>query len=80
MELIKIQNIIENIDTNLHDEIYYANNLYILHLQDQIDLLKEFIEHPTKPGYKRHDVLKKIHEFEIKLIETQLQQNENKDT
>ena len=42
--------------------------------------LKEFVEHPTKPGYRRHDVLKKIHELETKLIETQIQQNENKNT
>jgi len=80
MKLIEIQNIIENIDTNLHDEIYYATKIYMIYLQDQIDILKEFVEHPTKPGYRRHDVLKKIHELETKLIETQIQQNENKNT
>ena len=37
-----------------------AKKIYKLHLQSQIDLLMEVIEHPTKPGYKRHDVLDKI--------------------
>ena len=36
-------------------------------LQAKIDILKEHIEHPTKPGYKRHDVLEKIKELELNL-------------
>jgi hypothetical protein len=68
----EIQEILENLDTNLHDESYYVNKIFKLFIQSQIDLLKEFIEHPTKPGYKRHDVLKKINELEL--------QNENKNS
>lgn len=44
-----------------------AKKIYKLHLQSQIDLLKEVIEHPMKPGYRRHDVLDKI-----KILEKQL--------
>ncbi len=36
-------------------------------IQAQIDILKEHIEHPKKPGYKRHDILDKIKELESKL-------------
>ena len=36
-------------------------------LEFAIEQLKEHIEHPTKPGYKRHDVLAKIKELEKKL-------------
>jgi len=36
-------------------------------IQAQINILKEHIEHPTKPGYKRHDVLEKIKELELNL-------------
>jgi hypothetical protein len=36
-------------------------------IQAQIDILKEHIEHPTKPGYKRRDILGKIKELESKL-------------
>ncbi len=35
--------------------------------REQIKLLKSVIEHPTKPGYKRHDVLAKITELEKEL-------------
>jgi len=34
-------------------------------IQAQIDILKEHIEHPNKPGYKRHDILEKIKELEL---------------
>ena len=71
MEEEIIKSIIENIDTNLHDEEYYAKKIYKLHLQSQIDLLKEFIEHPMKPGYKRHDVLNRIKELEKLLTKTE---------
>ena len=42
-----------------------AKKIYKLHLQSQIDLLKEVIEHPMKPGYKRHDILNKINELNL---------------
>jgi hypothetical protein len=29
-----------------------------------ISQLQQHIEHPTKPGYKRHDILEKIKELE----------------
>jgi hypothetical protein len=35
----KIKNILENIDTNLHDEEYYAKEIYKLHLESQLELL-----------------------------------------
>lgn len=35
-----------------------------LHSKDDvIKILEKFIEHPTKPGYKRSDVVKFIKEF-----------------
>jgi hypothetical protein len=37
-----------------------AKVIYKLHLESQIELLETCIEHPTKPGYKRHDILDKI--------------------
>ena len=52
----------------MQDESYYADKIYKLHIQCEIDLLKDCIEHPQKPGYKRHDILKKIDELELKLI------------
>ncbi len=64
----EIWEILETIDTNLHDESFYADKIYKLHIQCEIDLLKDCIEHPQKPGYKRHDILKKIDELELKLI------------
>ena len=45
-----------------------AKKIYRLHLQSQIELLKEVIEHPMKPGYRRHDVLDKIKILEKQLI------------
>jgi hypothetical protein len=29
-----------------------------------IEELKSHVEHPTKPGYKRHDIVKRIKELE----------------
>ena len=69
MEEKVIQNIIET-EFFREDEFNWsipAKKIYKLHLQSQIDLLKEFIEHPMKPGYKRHDVLNKIKELEKQL-------------
>lgn len=31
--------------------------------EEVVSLLESLIEHPTKPGYKRHDVISKIHEI-----------------
>jgi hypothetical protein len=36
-------------------------------LQAQIDVLNNHIEHPTKPGYKRYDVLNSIKKLEQQL-------------
>jgi len=36
-------------------------------IQGQIEILKEHIEHPNKPGYKRHDILDKIKSLEENL-------------
>jgi len=35
--------------------------------QSAIEELKKHIEHPTKPGYKRHDILNKIKQLENEL-------------
>ena len=70
-EIEKIQIILENIDTNLHDMDYYAEELYKLHLQSQIDLLGTVIEHPNKPNYKRHDVIDKIKQLKKQLYKKQ---------
>lgn len=39
----------------------------LLQLQFGINLLKRHIEHPNKPGYRRHDILEKI-----KLLEEEM--------
>ena len=31
-----------------------------------IEELRKYIEHPTKPGYKRHDIINRIEELENK--------------
>ena len=36
-------------------------------IKGQIEILQEHIEHPTKPGYRRHDILNKIKELKSKL-------------
>lgn len=36
-------------------------------LEFAIEQLKSHIEHPTKPGYRRHDILNKIAELEQKI-------------
>jgi len=41
-------------------------------IKAQIEVLELHIEHPTKPGYKRHDVLDRI-----KLLKVQLKQLED---
>ena len=50
---------------------YYAEELYKLHLQSQIDLLGTVIEHPNKPNYKRHDVIDKIKQLKKQLYKKQ---------
>ncbi len=40
-----------------------------LQIKDQITLLEKFIEHPTKPGYKRRDIVAYIAELSKKLID-----------
>jgi hypothetical protein len=36
-------------------------------LQAQIDILECHIEHPNKPGYKRHDILDTIKDLKTQL-------------
>lgn len=48
--------------------------IYKLHLQSQIELLESCIEHPTKPGYKRHDILNKIKEVQKLLKQENVQE------
>ena len=47
----EIQEIIETLDTNLHDESFYVNKIFKLHVQSEIDLLKELIEIAEKRDY-----------------------------
>lgn len=44
-------------------------------IQVQIDVLKRHIEHPNKPGYKRHDVLDSIKSLEQELKQLQNETN-----
>lgn len=48
---ILVSNILPKMFENLHSK------------DDVIKILEKFIEHPTKPGYKRSDVVKFIKEF-----------------
>ena len=47
----EIQEILETLDTNLHDESHYVNKIFKLHIQNEIDLLKELIEIAEKRDY-----------------------------
>jgi hypothetical protein len=47
----EILEILCNIDTNLHDESYYADKINKIYIQSQIDLFKEFIEIAEKRNY-----------------------------
>ena len=44
---------------------FYTNPIINNHeiIKSQIDILQKHIEHPTKPGYKRHDIVDKIIEL-----------------
>lgn len=59
-----VELIVDNTGVSTEQAKIIAKEIYKLHIQSQIDLLKEFIEHPTKPGYKRHDVLDRIKKLE----------------
>lgn len=48
---VLVSNILPKMFENLHSK------------DDVIKILEKFIEHPTKPGYKRSDVVKFIKEF-----------------
>jgi len=37
-----------------------SNEIYELHLRDKIEMLERLVEYPTKPGYKRSDVIDEI--------------------
>jgi hypothetical protein len=73
MDLNRIEKILDT-----HLEIGYVSiygietsckEIYKLHLESQLELLESLIEHPTKPEYKRYDVLDKIKKLETKLKE-----------
>jgi hypothetical protein len=69
----EIRDIIETLDTNLHDESHYVNKIFKLHVQSEIDLLKEFIEIADKRNYNNiayHNLLYyKITQLQDKLKE-----------
>jgi ppGpp synthetase/RelA/SpoT-type nucleotidyltranferase len=46
------------------NDVYYLWEVLEAMKQYAILQLKQHIEHPTKPGYKRHDILEKIKELE----------------
>ena len=64
-EIIKL--IVDNTGISTEQAKIVTNEITKLHLQSQIDLLSTVIEHPTKPGYRRHDVLDKINQLKKKL-------------
>ena len=66
----------EDIETILTDYLGISASitstiLYKKVLRDTISLLESVVEHPTKSGYKRHDVLDKIKKLkqELKTLE-----------
>ena len=62
-----IELIVDNTGVSIEQAKIITKKIYNLCLQSQIDLLKECVEHPTKPGYKRHDILNKIKNLEKKI-------------
>lgn len=67
MEKEIIELIVNNTGVSTNQAKIIAKEIKKFHLQSQIDLLKEVIEHPMKPGYRRHDVLDKIKKLEKQL-------------
>ena len=65
-----IELLVDNTGVSTEQATILARKIHKLYIQSQIDLLKEFIEHPTKPGYKRHDVLDRIKKLEKQTIKT----------
>lgn len=66
MEKEIIELIVDNTGVSTEQAKIITRKIMKLHVQSQIDLLKGCIEHPTKPGYKRHDILDKIKKLEKK--------------
>jgi hypothetical protein len=69
---IKQQIFKENFSIELSEDLTFTieeNQTEKDKLRFAIEQLKQHIEHPTKPGYKRHDILIKIKELEQKLSE-----------
>lgn len=64
MEKEIIELIVNNTGISTERAIIIVKQIEKIHLQSQINLLKKYVEHPTKPGYKRHDILNKIKELE----------------
>lgn len=60
-----------NGESSLDDFIAGANSKYVQRekIKAQIEVLTLHTEHPTKPGYKRHDILNKIKELQQQLKE-----------
>lgn len=61
-----IELIVDNTGVSTDQAKIITKKILKLHTQSQIELLKEFIEQPTKPGYKRHDILDRIKKLENK--------------
>ncbi len=47
--------------------IFTDEELRKLIVEKQIEILSQHIEHPTKPGYKRHDIIDKIKNLKSEL-------------
>jgi Mn-dependent DtxR family transcriptional regulator len=61
-----VELLVDNTGVSTEQATIIARKIDRLYKQSHIDLLKEFIEHPTKPGYKRHDILDRIKKLENK--------------
>ena len=66
MEKEIIELIVDNTGVSTEQAKIITRKIKKLFLQSQIELLKEFVEHPTKPNYKRHDILERIKKLEKK--------------
>ena len=44
-----------------------SEDIYVLHIKDKIEMLERLVEYPTKPGYKRSDVIDEIKKLKLEL-------------
>lgn len=60
---------LESIDHAYLDFLAGANSKWVRaeKIMTQIEVLELHIEHPTKPGYRRHDILDRIKSLKIQL-------------